>query len=145
MATRAGHARAGVSTRSMLKLGIGTTFSCDREFGLRDSHFNGPFSCYCRRCHLNGPLSCHMHCRSCGHLFVRLAALQLQGYVLATLIIATTGKMATTAHEDQGDYKTDDHAGDGADDDTHRPARLGCQCTGQLTGQHKRDWLRWRW
>jgi hypothetical protein len=27
--------------------------------------------------------------------------------------------MVTTAHKDQGQDKTDDHAGDGADDDTH--------------------------
>ena len=55
---------------------------------------------------------------------------------LVTLIIV----MATTAHEDQAKDKTDDHAADGADDDTHRDARLGCQCT----GQHERHWLRWR-
>ena len=58
----------------------------------------------------------------------------------ATVLRALLVKMATTAHEDQAKDKTDDHAADGADDDTHRDARLGCQCT----GQHERHWLRWR-
>ena len=126
MATRAGRARAGAATRSILKLGM-LHLSCDREFGLWGRHFNGPFSCYCRRCHFNGPFSCY--CRSCGPFFIRL-----------------NQSMETTAHEDQGEDKTDDHAGDGTDDDdTHRAARLGCQCTGQLTGQYERHGLRWRW
>jgi len=115
-------APSGPRTRSMFKLKV-LHLSCDREVRLRGRHFI-PFSCYCRSC---GPLLIRLK--------LSLAALRyLRGYVLVTLIVG----MATTAHEDQGECKTDDHAGDGADDDAHRAARLGCQCTGQLTGRHER-------
>ena len=123
-------APSGPRLRSMFKLKV-LHLSCDREFRLRGRRFI-QFSCHCRSC---GPLLVRLNLRPPSRLNLSLAALRcLRGYVLVTLIVG----MATTAHEDQGECKTDDHAGDGADDDAHRAARLGCQCTGQLTGRHER-------
>ncbi len=48
----------------------------------------------------------------------------LQANVLAALLV----EMATTAHEDQGEGKSDDDADDDADDGPDRAARLGCHC-----------------
>ena len=86
-------------TRSYRGMHLGLDNDCGL-YMLRAHQFNAPFSCSCLR-------SQWFDCRSCGPLRC------FRGQ--KTLIVG----IATTAHKDQGEDKTDDHAGDGADDDAN--------------------------